>query len=183
MTNTQTDEELMILVKNGEIDYLSVLFTNYQERMYNFFLRMCRQKDVSEDLTQNLFYRILKYKHTYNEEYKFITWIYQMARNIFADHLKKRKLIYEETDERKWNIEPELDENIDKKAKYEALNHALMQLNEEQRGILIMSRFDDLKYREIAEIIGNTEGAVKVKVHRAIKKLKQIYFEKNSLIK
>ena len=62
----------------------------------------------------------------------------------------------------------------------EELNHlqrALLKLSNSDRELIVMHRFQEIKYEQIAEIIGSSEGAVKVKVHRALKKLKQVYFQ------
>jgi len=89
IVNKETDEALMITVRNGDIDAMSPLFERYHIKLYNFFLRLTFNKELSQDLTQNVFYRIIKYKHTYNEEYKFRTWMYQMARNNLTDFYEK----------------------------------------------------------------------------------------------
>jgi len=59
------DEKIMQNVRDGNIAEMSVLFERYHLRLYNFFLKMGLQKDISQDLTQNLFYRIIKYRRTY----------------------------------------------------------------------------------------------------------------------
>ena len=87
-----TDEILMENVKSGNLSDMSVLFERYHLRVYNFFFRLTFDMDVSNDLTQNLFYRMIKYRHTFNNRFTFKSWIYQMARNIHTDYyLEKRK--------------------------------------------------------------------------------------------
>lgn len=78
-------------VKEGNLAEMSVLFERYHLRLYNFFFRLTMNKDISQDLTQNLFYRMIKYKHTFKNEHTFKSWIYQMARNLHTDYCKQQK--------------------------------------------------------------------------------------------
>jgi RNA polymerase sigma factor (sigma-70 family) len=173
------DEILMIEVKNGNLDSLVPLFDKYQVKLYNFFLRLTRDRETSEDLTQNVFSRIIAYKHTYNENHKFRTWMYQMARNVHIDHYHKNKMMISDSEENfinKHNLMIASTES-DKKQNYDTLNDALNLLNEDDREIIELSKFQDLAYNDISDITGNSVGAVKVKVHRAINKLREHYFQ------
>ena len=84
-----TDHELMIAVRAGEIRRLGDLFERYHKPLYGFFVRLTNQPSVGEDLVQIVFYRILKYRHTYRDEGKFSAWIYHLARKVAADHFRK----------------------------------------------------------------------------------------------
>ncbi len=174
-----TDEELMTAVKNGDLEALSPLFEKYHIKLYNFFLRLTSDRETSRDLTQNVFSRIISYRESYKEIYKFKTWIYQLARNIHIDHYNKNRYLISENYEIDRISEDEKDvlTELDETEKKETLKEALCQLPVDQREIIELSRFQELKYEEISKITGNTVGAVKVKVHRAIKKLKEVYFQ------
>jgi len=173
------DEQLMILVKSGELNALSPLFEKYHVKLYNFFLRLTKNRSVSEDLVQSVFRRILSYRKSYNEEHLFKSWMYQIARNAHANHYRDNKIQISDYDDPE-HIQVESDSAVEemelesrKKTLYEALNG----LQAEQKEIIELSRFQGLKYREIAEITGFSENAVKVKVHRALNKLRKLYFE------
>ena len=86
-----TDEMIMEAVKNGNLQQASVLFERYHKRLFNFLARMTFDKEAAEDLTQNVFLRMLKYRNSYREGAKFQSWIYQMARNVFADYYQESK--------------------------------------------------------------------------------------------
>jgi DNA-directed RNA polymerase specialized sigma24 family protein len=90
MTDT-SDEILMQRVKDGNLAEMSVLFERYHIRLFNFFLKLTMKKEISQDLTQNLFYRMIKYKHTYKNEFSVKSWIYQMARNLHNDYYREQK--------------------------------------------------------------------------------------------
>lgn len=166
-------------VKNGNLDAMIPLFDTYNIKLYNFFLRLTRNKETSEDLTQNVFSRILSYRTSYQEGASFRTWIYQMARNVHIDHYHKNKFLisdYKSADEIGIDASDALEE-MEKKEKQFALYEALDQLDQDQKEIIELSRFQGLKYQEISEITGNSVTAIKVKVHRAMNKLRGLYFE------
>ena len=81
----------MLKVKAGQLDQLGLLFERYNRPLYGFFFKLTCDQEVSEDLVQNVFVRIIKYRHTYKGDGKFSTWMYHMARNLFADHYRKEK--------------------------------------------------------------------------------------------
>ena len=172
------DEIIMEHVREGNLAEMSILFERYHLRMYNFFLKLTMDRDICQDLTQNLFYRMIKYKHTFKQGYSFRSWIYQMARNLHADLCRDEKksnslfinsefLMNDVTDEGDGFGEED----------YKRLDHALFSLNPEQREILVLSRYQGLKYEEISAITKLSVPAIKVAVHRAVKQLRVIYFK------
>ncbi len=171
-----TDEELMIGVSNENLDMLTVLFDRYHLRIFNFFNKMIHNRSVSEDLTQDVFYKVMKYRTSYKKG-NFAAWIYTVARNIFSSYYQKQK---KESASELNEYTLKEDESTVADSNREELNHlqkAINKLNQDDRELIIMNRYQEIKYHEIAEIIGSTEGAVKVRTHRAIKKLKEIYFQ------
>ncbi|WP_223789245.1 RNA polymerase sigma factor [Marinicella meishanensis] len=161
----------MSQVKAGEVQKLGLLYERHKKALYGFFYKMCRSASVSEDLVQNVFTNILKSKHTFGGHGKFITWMYHIARNVLHDHYRKHK---HEQQHVTTEHAPELADGLDLEHKFEAeltidqLFQAIELLNQEQREILMMSRFENLKYQQIAEILGCSEGAVKMKVRRTL---------------
>ncbi|MFY0604569.1 MAG: RNA polymerase sigma factor [Flavobacteriaceae bacterium] len=171
-----SDEEIMLQVSNGNLDMLTTLFDRYHIRIYNFLYKMTRDKMVSEDLTQDVFAKVIRYRTSYNSG-NFASWIYTIARNVFSSHYQKQKK------ERSHMIE---DDTLDSgevlvtDSNQEELDHlqrALSQLKPSDRELIVMHRIQEIKYAQIAEIIDSTEVAVKVRVHRALKKLKEVYFQ------
>lgn len=175
----ETDEELMISARNGQLDAIGVLFERYHVRLFNFFLKMTRCRDLSGDLTQTVFYRIMKYRKTYNGPNTFRTWMFRIARNALTDHYRARKRIIEnDNDELKKELYQMSDETEKEKMdKYAALSAAMEKLPGKQKEILLLSRFEGLKYHEISAITGDSVPNLKVTAHRAIKTLKKLYFE------
>ncbi|AXT57070.1 sigma-70 family RNA polymerase sigma factor [Aquimarina sp. AD1] len=166
----------MILVSNDDLDMMSILFDRYHIRIFNFLLKMTRDKDVSQDITQEVFYKAIKYRKSYKKG-KFSSWIYTIARNIFSDHYQNQKNKDQRLDEIEYKIERKETDHIEKEEIKEQLDNALKELNPNDRELVIMNRYQGIKYQEIAEITGSTTGAVKTKVHRAIHKLKDHYLQ------
>ncbi|WP_299604841.1 RNA polymerase sigma factor [Aquimarina litoralis] len=171
-----TDEELMILVSEDNLDMMRILFERYHIRIFNFLLKMTNDRDASQDIAQEVFYKAIKYRKSYNKG-KFSSWIYTIARNIFSDHYQSKKNKDQRLDEIEYKTEQEGSNGIEKDEIKEQLNQALKKLNKSDRELVIMNRYQGIKYQEIAEITGSTTGAVKTKVHRAIHKLKDHYLQ------
>ncbi len=171
----------MLKVSAGNIDQLGLLYERHKKRLFGFFYQMNHNGSLSEDLVQNVFIRILKYKHTYTDESKFMTWMYHIARNVNYDDFKKHKNNRQSVElskvDSKLNTDDDIQKKIISKEDSVLLNTALDKLSFEKREVLVLSKYKTLKYREIGEIIGCSEGAARTKVHRALNDLKEIFFE------
>jgi RNA polymerase sigma-70 factor (ECF subfamily) len=131
-----------------------------------------------------VFYRILKYRHTYRDEGKFSAWIYHLARKVAADHFTSRRGRSAATTA--GDVEPDW-ENLPDDTPSPAtraiaaddvalLNRALSSLPYDQRELLVLARFQQLPHEDIARLLETTTGAVKVRVHRAFVALRNRYF-------
>ena len=175
--NKLTDQEVMMSVKKGKIEMLAILFERHHVKLYNFLLRLTGDRSVSEDMVQDIFFRILKYRSTYRGESKFIVWMYQIARNIHIDHLRKHKKEFSIEEQWEEEMDPDLQpsERIEHEQELLLLRKALNKLPLKKREILVLSRFQNLKYREIAELLECSIESVKTNVHRAVKELRNNY--------
>lgn len=171
----------MTKVTEGELDKLGLLFERYYRRLFAFFYRLTGKTELSQDMVQMVFERILKYRHTFKGDGQFITWLFHLARNIYADEYKKSKKMGEKEDLVKWEEQltdnQEADSDFQKKEELALLEKALQKLSPEKREILVLSKYEELKYSEIAQILKCTEENVKVRVHRAMKELKEVYLK------
>ncbi len=174
-----TDEIIMEAVKRGELHQASMLFERYHKRIFNFLARMTMDRDLAEDLTQNVFLRIIKYRTSYREGNRFQSWIYQVARNVFSDHYQAHKNKFSDfVDVEKISDHmADQGESEEQDEKERILHRSMAKLTEEQRELLVLTRFQHLKYEEVAVIMDTTVANIKVKVHRAIIKLREYYFE------
>jgi len=174
-----TDNDLMTEVRDGRVEKLAVLFERYQTMLYNFFLRLTGNRAVSEDLVQEVFMRVLKYRAGYLGDSRFNVWLFQIARNAHIDHLRKRKgdLPLDEQFVEAPGREPLPDAAYEADREAELVRRALDRLPVRKREILVLFRFQNLKLREIAELLDCQVGTVKAQVHRALKDLGRIYLE------
>ncbi len=174
-----TDEVLMQRLSNDELDCSAILFQRWNRKVYNFFLRLTANATQSEDLTQGVFERIIRYRRSYRTGSAFKSWIYQIARNLLVDQRKRSAFFQDQfvqTDQLADQL-PDTNTEREKLDQFQQLQKAMGELSDEQREMLVLTRFQQLKYREVAEILGITETSVKVKVHRALLKLRSIYFK------
>ncbi len=178
-----TDEQIMEAVKNGDLQQASILYMRYHQRIYNFLARMTMDREQGEDLAQNVFLRLLKYRKSYKEGMRFQSWIYQMARNAFSDHYQKQKnkkgqfFDVQQLGDKASSAQEDMEQN----EKEELLNRSLALLSEEQRELLVMTRYQQMKYEEVAAIMDTSVANIKVKVHRAIGRLRDHYFQLEKL--
>jgi len=171
--NSAPDEDVMLQVRDGEVQMLGVLFDRYQASLFNFYSKMTQDRTVSEDLVQEVFLRILRYRQTYRVGTPFRAWMYQIARNTRIDQVRKVR------PESPLTTEPlaptRASDDAERQQESQLLQRALMQLPEDKREILVLSRFQELKYDEIARLLGCETNTVKVRVHRALQQLREVY--------
>jgi len=174
-----SDNHLMEEVRDGKVERLAVLFERHQIMLYNFFLCLTGNKSSSEDLVQDVFFRILKYRKTYQGQSKFTVWMYQIARNAHVDHLRKQKqeVPLEGQFEEAQNPDIDVVERMVAEVDVKLLRKALDKLPLKKREILVLSRFQEMKYKDIAELLGCSISPIKTSVHRAVKDLARIYGE------
>src|SRR5437868_9049077 len=180
ITNSLPDEDLMLQVREGVGEMLGVLFDRYQSPLFNFYCRLTGDRTASEDLVQDVFFRILKYRQTYRPGTPFRAWMYQIARNARQD--------YHRTHPQSLPFEPEMSPAVvsadaaEVEQQTALLHRALLTLPEAKREVLVLSRFQELKYEEIARLLDCEIGTVKVRIHRALRELRGV-FEKLSSAK
>ena len=172
-----SDTELMVAVREGDLVQLGVLFERHHVGLFNFFLRLTGNRQLSEDLVQEAFIRILKYRKSFRLPGEFRPWLYKLARNAVAAHFRKHgrdHLPPGEPDEQACERPLALDQ-LQRAESARQLRAALMLLPYERREVLLLSRFGELRYDEIAELLGCSVGAVKLRVHRAVRQLREVF--------
>jgi len=162
----------MLAVSHGDLKQLKILFERYHRHVGNYLYKVSGNRMLSEDLTQEVFYSIMKYKHTYKSG-SFKAWLFTIARNNLASHFRKNKAVHDDLDKVEFKLQVVEDQPKD----YSDLQRALNKLEPTDKEVLILNRFQEIKYEEIALITNSTTGAVRTKVCRALKKLKLIYLE------
>lgn len=169
-----TDEALMRQVRDGDLDKLGILFERHHVALFEFLSRMTGNRTAAEDLTQDVFVRMLRYRGTFRNEGRFETWMFHIARNARADYFRRRASV-EMSDE---TIEATTDAmepaHLIEREQTALLRSALLQLREDKRELIILARYRGMKHEVIAELLGVDAGTVKVRIHRALKELREV---------
>jgi len=158
---------------------LSELFARYHKTLFDFFCRMLSNRTAADDLVQDVFFRILKYRKTYRDDSHFTTWMFHIARNARIDYFKKHKaeVHFPESGFEIPSHGPFPNQQFERNQETAFLKEALARLPEEKRELLILARYQELKYEQISELLGVDVGTIKVRVHRAVKELREIYLK------
>jgi RNA polymerase sigma-70 factor (ECF subfamily) len=172
------DEAIMNAVRAGDVERLELLFDRHQGGLVRYFVYLTGNRSLGEDLAQEAFFRVLKYRHTYQQGANFRAWLYQIGRNVYADHLGKRhpevSMPEEAPEIRGSDMAP--DREYQKKQETVLLRKALAAMPGDKREVLILSRFLEMKYDEIARVMECEVGTVKVRVYRAMRELSDRFF-------
>lgn len=167
----------MLSVRGGNLTHLAPLFERHYRALFDYLARMTGNRAAAEDLVQDVFVRILKYRHTFRENSRFDTWAFRIARNVRADYFQSGR-----------SRETALDEAAEPAAggtgTAEAFEHhrqaarvrrALFLLREDQRELIVLARYHGMKYEAIADLLGVEVGTVRVRMHRAVNELREIF--------
>lgn len=167
----------MSKIQEGHLDLLGVLFARHSRRTYAQCFRIVGNSDASEDLVQEAFLRVLRYRNNFRGESLFSTWFYRIVQNVCYDHLgaqQKEGAAFDKlaAEQESHETHVPMDDS-----EISVTRVAFGKLSNEQQQLLIMARIDGHGYREIAAKIGTTEGAARVRVHRTILELQSIIDE------
>ena len=173
-----SDSELMRRVRGGRTSALATLFERHHARLYRYCLRMTGNRQTAEDLVQDVFMKILKYKANFRDDSAFAPWMFGIARNACVAHWRRAKFeAVPEADLANAPAEPHADDDHAGAQQADLVRRALLALPAERREVLVLSRYEFKTYEEIARALGCSAEAVKVRAHRAIKQLRDIYRE------
>jgi len=168
----------MLRVKAGDLDQLGLLFERYHQLLFGFFYQRSGHVSLSQDQVQNVFLRVLRYRHNYRGDGEFRTWLFHIARNVHYDHYRKKRIRHtDDVDEWKDQLADDgasPPQQLIRAEEKQHLKTALQRLDPEKREVLLLAKLQGMPYREIGELLGCSEGAVKVRVFRALKELKEV---------
>jgi RNA polymerase sigma factor (sigma-70 family) len=172
-----SDSELMRQVRAGSTAALATLFERHHARVYGYCLRMTGNRAAAEDLVQDVFMKMLKYKATFKDDSELVPWMFGIARNSCLAHLKRRANDHLAATEQVEELAADDAHEAHDDRESDLVRQALLRLPAERREVLVLSRFEYKSYDEIARVLDCSVGAVKVRVHRAMKQLREIYLD------
>lgn len=189
LNRTDPDVQLMLRFKDGDESGFRQLFSKYQARMINFCFRFCSDRELAEDLAQEVFIRVYRGVRGYRPKARFSTWIYRIAVNVCLNESRKLKKRYSthsidrpfaDSDDQNNRLpefqdetHPAADEMIVSGQRDEQIKAALQMLSEQQRIAVVLRIYNEFSYNEIARQMSVSEGKVKTLIFRGRQQLKQ----------
>lgn len=173
----EADHEIIARVLTGDRNGFGTLIRRYSDPLYRHALGMTGSPDVAEDILQASF--IKAYQHLAEVHGRFDAWIFRIVANGCKDWLKnirRTHLSYEEDDQPSSFATP--DEELDRTELRSDLDRALAQLAPSLREAFVMKHVEGRSYEEMADLLGTTVGALKMRVHRAREALQALLEEK-----
>ena len=168
-------------VRDGQLSQMGLLFQRHHRDLFSFFYRMTNDQVQSEDLVQSVFYRLLKYRNKYREDVNFSYWLYAIAKNVWRDTFRKKDPLRQSKDidtlQKHVSNEKSIVQQMEENDRTLLVRKALNRLSQEKREAIILSRYQGMKYQEIAKLCNCTENAIKSRVQRGLLELKSIMTE------
>jgi RNA polymerase sigma-70 factor, ECF subfamily len=176
------DTKLVELARAGDARAYGTLAERHQARTYATLVKLVGDHDLAMDLTQDAFVRAWRQLATFEGRSAFSTWLYRIAVRLAYDAIARERRLLPPGYERADGIDvadpaPGPDRSVERHADAALLERRIADLPELQRAVVILRTYDELSYREIAEILGTTEGSARVSYHHAITKLRGCYAE------
>ncbi len=180
-TAIDADARLMLRFKDGDLTAFESLFARHVRSLMNFAYRFVRNREVAEELAQEIFLKVHDAAPTYRAEARFTTWLYRIATNVCLNETRRpqyrvrhQSLDESPADDRDGGqveivdqIRGGADSLLQRQEISESITHALEQLPENQRTAFILNKYQELSYAEVAEVMRISEKAVKSLIHRA----------------
>jgi RNA polymerase sigma-70 factor, ECF subfamily len=183
---SSTDAEVMLRVKAGDQSAFEYLVQKYRRPLVNFMYRMARNSAAAEDLAQEVFLRVYRSRESYEASAKFTTWLYRIATNLAVNHAR-------DTRHERPEVSVSLDETNDdsstttlqlpdgsltaeqamvQQERLQAIRSKVEALPEQQRLAVIMHKYQQMDYKQIAEVLKKSESATKSLLFRAYETLR-----------
>ncbi|HZX95905.1 MAG TPA: RNA polymerase sigma factor [Myxococcales bacterium] len=170
-----TDEELMSAYVAGDARAFEELFARLAPRIHGFFLRSFRDEGVADDLLQVTFMKMHRARERYRKDLRVTPWLFAIAARVRLDELRRRLRMPEDADEEalaRADEQAPRDPPPDTEAR-DAVRAALQALPESQRAVIHLHRYEGMTFAEIAQVLGTTPGAVKLRAFRGYETLRQ----------
>ena len=168
------DVKLMLDFQTGNTKAFEGLMEKYYRRILNFIYRYSNNREVAEDLTQEVFMKVYHARHSYQPKAQFRTWIYTIAKNLSLNEFKKFRfsVLENELIQSVEDNNPRADQMLADQEMVQVIKKAIGELPENQRLAVILHRYEDFSYEEIAQTMGLSVQAVKSLLNRAKESLR-----------
>ncbi len=184
----RSDVQLMLDVKAGDEQSFELLLQRYRAPLVNFLYRMVRAREEAEDLAQEVFLRVYRARKDYVPSAKFTTWLFRIATNLALNSVRDNRhqrmeisldapvtVDAEDGDEKALDIaekHPNIEQYLVEEARKKMIRHAIDKLPEKQRAAVLLHKYQELDYGDIAKILECSESALKSLLFRAYETLR-----------
>jgi RNA polymerase sigma-70 factor (ECF subfamily) len=184
----RSDVQLMLDVKAGDEQSFELLLQRYRTPLVNFLYRMVRAREEAEDLAQEVFLRVYRARKDYVPSAKFTTWLFRIATNLALNSVRDNRhqrmevsldapvtVDAEDGDEKVMDIaekHPNIEQYMVEEARKKMIRHAIDKLPEKQRAAVLLHKYQELDYGDIAKILECSESALKSLLFRAYETLR-----------
>ncbi|MBV9608766.1 MAG: sigma-70 family RNA polymerase sigma factor [Acidobacteria bacterium] len=179
-----TDAEVMLRVAAGDDAAFDYLVEKFRRPLVGFMYRMAHNQAVAEELAQEVFLRVYRARSSYSAEAKFTTWLYRIATNLAVNHARDTKpekatTSIDETDEETGlaidvaDSHPNAEQEILRRERLAAIRRQVEALPERQRLAVIMHKYQNMDYKQIADVLKLSESATKSLLFRAYETLRE----------
>ena len=181
-----SDADVMLRVKAGDDAAFDYLVQKYRRPMLNFMYRMARNAAAAEDLAQEVFLRVYRSRSSYEASAKFTTWLYRIATNLAVNHARDTRhdrpehmVSLDEPDEETGSTldvadrTPSVEQELLRRERLRAIRQKVESLPERQRVAVVMHKYQQMDYKQIAEVLKLSESATKSLLFRAYETLRE----------
>lgn len=179
----EPDTQLMLRVKDGDACSFEILLAKYRRPVVNYLYRMVQNQAIAEELAQEVFLRVYRARTSYEPTAKFTTWLFRIATHLALNSLRDRK-----GERRQQSLDASVDgqapmevadvrrnreQQLVDDARLECVRDAIAGLPEKQRAAVLMHKYQELDYSQIAGVLGCSVSAVKSLLFRAYETLRE----------
>jgi RNA polymerase sigma-70 factor (ECF subfamily) len=184
----RSDVQLMLDVKAGDEQSFELLLQRYRTPLVNFLYRMVRAREEAEDLAQEVFLRVYRARKDYVPSAKFTTWLFRIATNLALNSVRDNRhqrmeisldapvtVDSEDGDEKPLDIaekHPNIEQHLVEEERKKMIRHSIDKLPEKQRAAVLLHKYQELDYGDIAKILECSESALKSLLFRAYETLR-----------
>jgi RNA polymerase sigma-70 factor (ECF subfamily) len=176
------DAELMLRVKEGDGTSFGVLLEKHRASVVYFVYRLVQEQAIAEELAQEVFLRVYRSRSSYEPTAKFKTWLFRIATHLALNWLRDER--HERGQERLDDVSvdlpvrqildrrPSVEQELVYETKMQEVRRAIAALPEKQRAAVLMHKYEEMEYTQIAKVLGCSESAVKSLLFRAYETLR-----------
>ncbi len=178
----ERDAEMMLRVRDGDTDSFTYLLERHRGPVVHFLYRMVRNQAVAEELAQEVFFRVYRSRATYEPAAKFTTWLFRIATHLALNSIRDSRNERGQTSLDEHSVEgtarqvadrgPNVEHQLMKQARLGEVRQGIESLPAKQRAAVLMHKYEEMEYVQIAKVLGCSESAVKSLLFRAYETLR-----------